>query len=70
MSNIIKKRAKYKHIKYNMMLHTVTPTISDVEILDEDKGSYKIRLCTSDVSNHVYGDILWVNKNEIIIPVS
>lgn len=62
------RKAKYKHFKITAP-YNVIQVISDVVILDENSSSYQIKLCTSDVSNHVYGDTLWVRKDEVIIPV-
>lgn len=63
-------RSMYQFYNYDRIGRSATPTATQVDVLEESKGRFKIKVLDEKIEGHKRGDIMWVQKTSIIFPKS
>lgn len=62
--------ALYKFYDYDRIGRSAELKVTNVEVLEESVSgkSFKIKILNHNIENHKKGDVIWVQKNSIIMP--
>ena len=63
-------RSMYQFYYYDRIGRTITPAVTQVDVLEESEKRFKIKVLDERIEGHKRGDIMWVQKTSITLPKS